>query len=49
MADGYLDPSLNSGSHLRTRSRRQETWDFIADLFADREEFDAWRRLLPLK
>jgi predicted ABC-type ATPase len=26
-----------------------ETWDFIADLFEDRAEFDAWRRLLPLK
>jgi Zeta toxin len=24
-----------------------ETWDFVADLFAGREEFDAWRRLLP--
>jgi predicted ABC-type ATPase len=24
-----------------------ETWDFIADLFAGKQEFDAWRRLLP--
>jgi hypothetical protein len=24
-----------------------ETWDFVADLFAGREEFDAWRRFLP--